>query len=82
MPIGAAAAVLVVALVLAAASPRFLAFVREGSTTGWDAATLKHYGLRDVRELDRAWRAWHKVVASTSNAPSAILVRAQNGSEP
>ncbi len=41
--------------------PRFLQFVREGSQAGWDTATRTHYGLADVRELDRAWRAWHKV---------------------
>ena len=43
--------------------PRFLKFVRDGLQSGWDAATRTHYGLADVRELDRAWRSWHKVVA-------------------
>lgn len=41
--------------------PRFLKFVRDGLKSNWDAATLAHYGLADVRELDRAWRAWHRV---------------------
>jgi hypothetical protein len=41
--------------------PRFLRFVRDGLRSGWDSATLNHYGLADVRELDRAWRAWHRV---------------------
>jgi hypothetical protein len=41
--------------------PRFLRFVRDGLKSRWDAATLTHYGLADVRELDRAWRAWHRV---------------------
>ncbi len=41
--------------------PRFLRFVRDGLRSGWDRATLTHYGLADVRELDRAWRAWHRV---------------------
>src|SRR5262245_44987974 len=41
--------------------PRFLRFVRAGLSSGWNAATLEHYGLADVRELDRAWRSWHKV---------------------
>lgn len=41
--------------------PRFLQFVREGLESGWDGATLEHYGLADVNELDRAWRSWHRV---------------------
>ncbi len=41
--------------------PRFLQFVRDGLKTGWDGATLDHYGLANVRELDRAWRSWHRV---------------------
>jgi hypothetical protein len=41
--------------------PRFLRFVRDGLRSSWDAATLTHYGLADVRELDRAWRAWHRI---------------------
>lgn len=41
--------------------PRFLQFVRDGLESGWDGATLQHYGLADVDELDRAWRSWHKV---------------------
>jgi hypothetical protein len=55
--------------------PRFLQFVKDGSTTGWDAAARRYYGLADVRELDRAWRSWHKVVASRD----ALVVRAQSG---
>jgi hypothetical protein len=64
--------------------PRFLRFVREGTQAGWDAATRNQYGLADVRELDRAWRAWHKVVAQ-SQAPrdeNTVIVRAQSASEP
>lgn len=41
--------------------PRFLAFVKDGSKTSWDAAARAHYGLAGTRELDRAWRAWHQV---------------------
>jgi len=41
--------------------PRFLQFVRDGLESGWDGATLEHYGLADVNELDRAWRSWHRV---------------------
>jgi hypothetical protein len=41
--------------------PRFLTFVRDGLKSGWDTATRTHYGLANVRELDRAWRSWHRV---------------------
>jgi hypothetical protein len=64
--------------------PRFLAFVKDGSRTGWDAATRTHYGLADVRELDRAWHAWHKVLAEATPArpsPDAVVIRAQSASE-
>jgi hypothetical protein len=46
--------------------PRFLRFVRDGLNAGWDSATFNHYGLADVRELDRAWRAWHRVTLTGS----------------
>lgn len=60
--------------------PRFLKFVKEGLGSSWDAASRAHYGLSDVRELDRAWRAWHKVVASRQPGGSrdALVVRAQS----
>jgi hypothetical protein len=41
--------------------PRFLQFVRDGMKDGWDVATRTHYQLSNVRELDRAWRSWHRV---------------------
>lgn len=41
--------------------PRFLEFVRDGMKSGWDSATRTHYQLANVRELDRAWRSWHRV---------------------
>ena len=50
--------------------PRFLPFVRDGSSTGWDAAARTHYGLADVHELDRAWRSWHKVTAENGDRPA------------
>ncbi len=49
--------------------PRFLKFVREGLESGWDRATLDHYGLADVHELDRAWRSWHRVALTAHQAP-------------
>src|SRR4051812_36731551 len=56
--------------------PRFLRFVRDGLESGWDGATLTHYGLADVHELDRAWRSWHRVTltASVTGTPSEDLV--------
>ena len=52
--------------------PRFLRFVRDGLKSGWDGATLNHYGLADVRELDRAWRSWHRVTLTASVDGDAI----------
>lgn len=57
--------------------PRFLKFVKDGLNSGWDVATRTHYGLSDVRELDRAWHSWHKVASQ-----GTLIVRAQSGSEP
>ena len=60
--------------------PRFLAFVRDGSRTGWDAAARTHYGLAGVHELDRAWRSWHKVTVENrprSTQADPVLVQAQ-----
>ncbi len=42
--------------------PRFLEFVRDGMRDGWDASTRLHYQIANVHELDRAWRAWHRLV--------------------
>ena len=60
--------------------PRFLAFVRDGSRSGWDDAARAHYGLAGVREVDRAWRSWHKVNAENRARPSAgdsVVIQAQ-----
>jgi hypothetical protein len=64
--------------------PRFLRFVREGLQANWDVATRNQYGLADVRELDRAWRSWHKVLAQkTPRTPNNnVIVRAQSASDP
>jgi hypothetical protein len=63
--------------------PRFLTFVKDGLRSGWDNATRTHYGLADVRELDRAWHSWHKVVASRQPAAGRddLVVRAQSAEE-
>ena len=61
--------------------PRFLGFVREGLRGNWDASARAHYGLADVRELDRAWRSWHKVVVAREMARDNLVVRAQSASE-
>lgn len=42
----------------------FLKFVADGMKHDWDTATRRHYNLPDSKELDRAWRSWHRVVAS------------------
>jgi hypothetical protein len=51
--------------------PRFLNFVRDGLKGRWDAATRENYQLSDVRELDRAWRAWHRTVLQTRHVSTA-----------
>jgi hypothetical protein len=66
--------------------PRFLAFVRDGSRNGWDAAARAHYGLAGVREVDRAWRSWHKVTLENRAQPGTgtndpVLVQARSRSE-
>lgn len=61
--------------------PRFLQFVRDGLRAGWDVATKTHYGLADVRELDRAWRSWHKIVVAKEMARDRLIVRAQSAGE-
>jgi hypothetical protein len=64
--------------------PRFLAFVRDGSRTGWDAAARAHYGLAGVREVDRAWRSWHKVTLENRAQPGTadpVLVQEKTRSE-
>jgi hypothetical protein len=58
--------------------PRFLRFVRDGLQDGWDPATRIHYQLANVRELDRAWRSWHRVTLQASqSAPSGKMVAAR-----
>ncbi len=55
--------------------PRFLRFVRDGLSEGWDKATRIHYELTNVRELDRAWRSWHRVTlqVNRSATPDKVL---------
>ena len=55
--------------------PRFLKFVKDGIGTGWDTATRTHYGLADVRELDRAWHSWHRVASRVGNETPALAAR-------
>ena len=56
--------------------PRFLQFVRDGMRSGWDRAASAHYGLADCRELDRAWRSWHKLAGPVSD--EQLVVRAND----
>ncbi|MDR3632854.1 MAG: hypothetical protein P4L84_03405 [Isosphaeraceae bacterium] len=58
--------------------PRFLKFVKDGLNHSWDVSTRTHYGLADVRELDRAWRSWHKVAANDASRDT-LVIRAQSG---
>jgi hypothetical protein len=62
--------------------PRFLKFVRDGLHSGWDVATRTHYGLADVRELDRAWHSWHRIAGRTRPGGDDLVLRAQSASEP
>jgi hypothetical protein len=59
--------------------PRFLRFVRDGLKDGWDPATRIHYQLPNVRELDLAWRSWHRVTlqAGLATAPDKIVASRQ-----
>jgi hypothetical protein len=59
--------------------PRFLRFVRDGMSEGWDVATRNHYQLANVRELDRAWRSWHRVALQANPAATAAGVMASRG---
>jgi hypothetical protein len=45
--------------------PRFLRFVRDGLKSGWDTSTRAHYELSNVRELDRAWKSWHRLATAS-----------------
>jgi hypothetical protein len=60
---------------------RFLEFVRDGRTGGWDASARKHYGLSDCQELHRAWRSWHNVavLARRNDTRDAQVVQAGGG---
>ncbi len=57
---------------------RFLRFVKDGMRSGWDQAARQHYGLADCRELDRAWRSWHRVVVATRSGDGPLVVRADS----
>ncbi len=72
--------------------PRFLEFIRDAQSENWDTATLRHYSLANVRELERAWLSWRKVgdaadhravaLAQTRQpraTPSARIERAEPG---
>ncbi|MDX2039390.1 MAG: hypothetical protein SFX72_22280 [Isosphaeraceae bacterium] len=62
--------------------PRFLAFVKQGAGNGWDLAVRDHYGLANVKELDRAWRAWHEVrIAAQPRRTVGDATRAQSAEE-
>ena len=62
--------------------PRFLQFVRDGLKDGWDPATRNHYQLANVRELDRAWRSWHRVVLQAEQAPASADITVSINAKP
>ena len=62
--------------------PRFLKFVRDGMHGGWDSATKAHYGLADVRELDRAWRLAHRRASPRRPAPPPSAWRSSGVTSP
>ena len=37
--------------------PTFLTFVKQGMDQDWDTALERHYGLRNVQDLEKAWLA-------------------------
>ena len=56
--------------------PRFLRFIREGLDDGWDTSIRAHYQLTNLRELDRAWKSWHRVATSqlaTESSPERLI---------
>ena len=55
--------------------PRFLRFIRDGLNEGWDTSIRTHYELANLRELDRAWKSWHRVAgrARTESAPEKLI---------
>jgi hypothetical protein len=58
--------------------PRFLQFVRDGLNDGWDTAVRKYYELPNLRELDRAWKSWHRVArGARSEAEPEKLIAAR-----
>lgn len=56
--------------------PQFLSFVRDGLKSGWDNATRRHYSLAGVRELDRAWRSWHRVALTANHDSTDVEILA------
>jgi hypothetical protein len=57
---------------------RFLRFVRDGLKNGWDTSTRAHYELSNVRELDRAWKSWHRLaIASRAGSAQGELIAAR-----
>ena len=59
--------------------PRFLAFVKDGSKTGWDAAARAHYGLAGRPGARPAWRSWHQVAVENRSRPATdpLVVQAE-----
>ncbi len=69
---------------------RFLHFLKSGMEKDWNRAVNRYYGFADTRDLDRAWRAWHRTRLARANSgrstdvagrSTPITVRAQSPSD-
>lgn len=45
-------------LVLPGGRTRYLAFLKSAARQGWDRALQRHYGFRNIEELERYWSEW------------------------
>lgn len=45
-------------LVLPGGRTRYLAFLKSAGRHGWDRALQRHYGFRDIEELETYWSEW------------------------
>lgn len=45
-------------LVLPGGRTRYLAFLKSAGRHGWDRALQRHYGFRDIEELESYWSEW------------------------
>lgn len=58
---------------------RLFEFVEDGAQQGWAPALRAHYGIQDMRQLQRRWQAW---VHDAVTAPGARLATLSGGGVP